>query len=81
MKIKSKRRHTISSDIPEKQSSVYTPSCIESARIEQYHSEKQLNENFQVIPGMKSMILLIKNDKNGSWKEHFLINQNLLQEI
>ena len=36
----------ISSDVSEKQSIVYTPACIESARIERYHYEKQLNEMF-----------------------------------
>ena len=35
----------ISNDVSEKQSIVYTSSCIESARIEQYHSDKQLNDN------------------------------------
>ena len=35
----------ISSDVSEKQSIVYTSNCIESAIIEKYHSEKQLNEN------------------------------------
>ena len=38
--IKYRRRSTISSDVSEKQSIVYTSDCIESTRIEQYHSEK-----------------------------------------
>ena len=43
--IKSGKRSTISSDVSEKQSIVYTSACIESARIEQYHSEKKLYYN------------------------------------
>ena len=43
--IKSGKRSAISSDVSEKQSIVYTSACIESARIEQYHSEKQLYDN------------------------------------
>ena len=35
----------ISSDVSEKQGIVYTSACIESARIEQYNSDKQLYEN------------------------------------
>ena len=35
----------ISSDVSEKQSIVYTSDCIESARIEQYNPDKQLNDN------------------------------------
>ena len=45
-KIKSGKRSDISSDVLEKQSIVYTSACIESAKIEQYHSDKQLNDNF-----------------------------------
>ena len=33
---------SISSDVSEKQSIVYKSACIKSARIEQYHSDKQL---------------------------------------
>ena len=43
--IKSGRRYYISSDVSEKQSIVYKSACIESARIEQYHSYKQLYGN------------------------------------
>ena len=43
--IKSGKRSAISSDVLEKQIIVYTSACIESARIEQYHSYKQLNDN------------------------------------
>ena len=43
--IKSRKRSAISSDVSEKQSIVYTSTCIESARIEQYHSDKQFNDN------------------------------------
>ena len=43
--IKSGKRSVISSDVSEKQSIVYTSACIESARIEQYHYEKQLDDN------------------------------------
>ena len=43
--IKSGKRSAISSDVSEKQSIVYTSACIESAIIEKYHSDKQLNEN------------------------------------
>ena len=43
--IKSGKRSVISSDVSEKQSIVYTSACIESARIEKYHSDKQLYEN------------------------------------
>ena len=35
----------ISSDISEKHCTVYTSACIESARTEQYHSDKQLTNN------------------------------------
>ena len=35
----------ISSDVSEKHSIVYTYGCIESAKIEQYHSDKQINDN------------------------------------
>ena len=35
----------ISSDVSDKQSIVYTSACIESAIIEQYHSNKQLYDN------------------------------------
>ena len=44
--IKSDKRPAISSDVSEKQSIVYTSTCIESDRIDQYHSDKQLNDNF-----------------------------------
>ena len=44
--IKSGKISAISSDVPEKQSIVYTSACIESAIIEQYQSDKQLYENF-----------------------------------
>ena len=43
---KSGKRYAIRSDISKKKSIVYTSACIESARIEQYHSDKQLNEIF-----------------------------------
>ena len=43
--IKYGKRYAIISDVPEKQSIVYTSACIESDRIEQYHSEKQLYDN------------------------------------
>ena len=43
--IKSGKRYAISSDLSEKQSIVYTSACIESARLEQYQSDKQLYEN------------------------------------
>ena len=43
--IKSGKRYDISSDISEKNSIVYTSACIESSRSEQYHSDKQLNDN------------------------------------
>ena len=42
---KSGKRSAISNDVLEKQRIFYTSTCIESARIEQYHSEKQLNDN------------------------------------
>ena len=38
--IKSGKRSAISSDVSEKHSIVYTYACIESSRIEQYHSDK-----------------------------------------
>ena len=44
--IKHGKISAISSDVSEKQSFVYTYACIESARIEQYQSDKQLYENF-----------------------------------
>ena len=43
--IKSGKRSAVSSDASEKQIIVYTSACIESARIEKCHSDKQLNEN------------------------------------
>ena len=43
--IKSGKGYAISSDVSEKQSIVYTSACVESARIEQYQSEKQLNSS------------------------------------
>ena len=43
--IKPGKRSAIISDVSEKQIIVYTSACIESARNEQYHSEKQLNSN------------------------------------
>ena len=43
--IKSRKRSGISSDVSEKQSIFYTSTCIESARIEQYHSDKHLYDN------------------------------------
>ena len=43
--IKFGERSAISSDVSEKQSIVYTSACNKSARIEQNHSYKQLNEN------------------------------------
>ena len=57
--IKYGKRYAISSYVSEKQSIFYTSSCVESARIEQYHLDKQINDNFQVVPGMKRMMLLI----------------------
>ena len=44
--IKSGKRFDISSDVSEKYIIVYTSAYIESARIEQYHSDKQLNDDF-----------------------------------
>ena len=43
--IKSGNRYAISSDVSEKQSIVYTSTSTESARIEQYYYDKQLNYN------------------------------------
>ena len=43
--IKYGKRSAISSDVSEEQIIVYTYACIESARIEKYHSDKQLNDN------------------------------------
>ena len=43
--IKSGKIYAIRNDVSEKQSIVYTSACIESDRIEQYHSDKQLNDN------------------------------------
>ena len=43
--IKSGKISAIRSDVSEKQSIVYTSACIESARIEKYHSDKQLYDN------------------------------------
>ena len=43
--IKSGKISAISSDVSEKQSIFYTSTCIESARIEQYQSDKQLYDN------------------------------------
>ena len=43
--IKSRKRSAIISDVSEKQSIVYTSACIESARIEQYHSDRQIYDN------------------------------------
>ena len=43
--IKSWKISAIISDVSEKQSIVYIYACIELARIEQYHSDKQLNDN------------------------------------
>ena len=44
-KIKSGKRSAISSDVSEKHCIVYTSACIESSRIEQYHSDKQHYDN------------------------------------
>ena len=43
--IKFGKRSATSSDVLQKQSIVYTSDCIESAVMEQYHYDKQLNEN------------------------------------
>ena len=43
--IKSGKRSAISSDVSEKHSIVYTSAYIQSARIEQYYYDKQLNGN------------------------------------
>ena len=43
--IKSEKRSAVSSDVSKKQSIVYTSACVESARIEQYQSDKQLYYN------------------------------------
>ena len=42
---KSGKISSISIDVSVKHSIVYTPACIESAIIEQYNSDKQLNDN------------------------------------
>ena len=44
--IKSVKRSAISSDVSDKHSIVYTSACTESARIEQYQSDKQLYDTF-----------------------------------
>ena len=44
--IKYGKRSAISSDVSEKQSIIYTSACIESARIEQYQSNKKLYQFF-----------------------------------
>ena len=44
-KIKYSNRYAINSDVSEEQSIFYTYACIESARIEQYHYNKKLNNN------------------------------------
>ena len=43
--IKSGKRSAVSSDVSEKQRVFYTSVCIESARIEQYQSDKQIYYN------------------------------------
>ena len=45
-RIKSGNRSDISSDVSENQSIVYTSACIESAIIEQYNLDKNLNDRF-----------------------------------
>ena len=40
------KMYAISSDVSEKQSVVYTFGCIESDIIEQYHSDKNLNNHY-----------------------------------
>ena len=46
--IKSGKRYAISNDVSEKQSIIYTSACIESARIEQYRSDKQVYDNCSI---------------------------------
>ena len=78
--IKSGKRSTISSDVSEKHIIVYTYTFIESAIIEQYHSDKTLMIIVQVTLGIKMMMILINSSKNGVRKNHFQVNHNLLQE-
>ena len=59
--IKSGKRSVISSDVSEKQSIVYTSTCIESARILNMIMKNNLMTIVQVIPGMKRMMILINS--------------------
>ena len=43
--IKSGKVYAISGDVSQKQSIIYASACIELDRIEQYHYDKQLNDN------------------------------------
>ena len=44
--VKYGKRSAIRSEVSEKQKIVYTSACIESDRLEQYHSDKQRNDHF-----------------------------------
>ena len=59
--IKSGKVYAISSDVSEKRIIVYTYACIESAIIKQYRLVNTLMFIFQVILGMKRIMILIKN--------------------
>ena len=79
--IRSGKRSNVSSDVSEKHSIVYTYACIESDRIEQYHSDIILILVVPVILGMKTMMLLINIYQNRVRKKYFYMNQNMLQYI
>ena len=78
--IKYGKRSAISSYVSDKKSIVYTYACIESAIIEQYHSDKQLNEKNSSHTWIEEDDAFDHQLENGVWKKYFQIIQNLLQE-
>ena len=66
--IKSGKISAISIYVSEKQSIVYTSTCIESARIEKYHSYKQMYDNFSSRTWNEEDDDFDEQLKKGVWK-------------
>ena len=79
-KIKSGKISTIRSYLSEKQSIIYTCACIESARIEKYHFDKQLNDNFSGHTWNEENGAFDQQLVNRVLKNYLQINHNLSKD-
>ena len=72
--------YAIISDVSDQQSIFYTSACIESARIEQYHPDKELNYNCSSRTWNEEDDVFDNQLDNGVPEKYFQIIQNLSKD-